>query len=160
MKVVFYDSNYFNVYLNKYYIKDINFRDSDDVESQFKKIFNNLKKNYKIDIKGFYDVDVYINDNYGVILEIEKEDIDFISMKDESVDMRIKFKMNSKFLYEIDDFFIINDLNKEDADIYYHNNKFYIDLKKELNLKDMMRLIENSKIIYNNIDTILFDKKM
>ena len=74
MKII--NDEIIKIYLNKDYLKYKNY-DISKIEDSFKQIFETLKYCYNIEINGFYDIDVYIDKNYGIIIEMKKEDIDF-----------------------------------------------------------------------------------
>lgn len=112
MKII--NDEIMKIYLNKDYLKYKNYNIS-KIEENFKQIFETLKYCYNIEINGFYDIDVYIDKNYGIIIEMKKEDIDFDFY--DQVDMKISFH-NQKFLYQIDDI-------KKYKKIYKYKNKFY-----------------------------------
>lgn len=112
MKII--NDEIMKIYLNKDYLKYKNYNIS-KIEGNFKQIFETLKYCYNIEINGFYDIDVYIDKNYGIIIEMKKEDIDFDFY--DQVDMKISFH-NQKFLYQIEDI-------KRNKKIYKYKNKFY-----------------------------------
>lgn len=112
MKII--NDEIMKIYLNKDYLKYKNYNIS-KIEENFKQIFETLKYCYNIEINGFYDIDVYIDKNYGIIIEMKKEDIDFDFY--DQVDMKISFH-NQKFLYQIEDI-------KRNKKIYKYKNKFY-----------------------------------
>lgn len=135
MKIV--NDEIMKIYLNKDYLKYKNYNIS-KIEENFKQIFETLKYCYNIEINGFYDIDVYIDKNYGIIIEMKKEDIDFDFY--DQVDMKISFH-NQKFLYQIDDI-------KKYKKIYKYKNKFYT------NKYD----IEHSIPIYKTNDILKYAK--
>lgn len=135
MKII--NDEIMKIYLNKDYLKYKNYNIS-KIEENFKQIFETLKYCYNIEINGFYDIDVYIDKNYGIIIEMKKEDIDFDFY--DQVDMKISFH-NQKFLYQIEDI-------KRNKKIYKYKNKFYT------NKYD----IEHSIPIYKTIDIFKYAK--
>ena len=52
---------------------------------------------------GYYDVTIYINDIYGIIIDIEKDDDEYIKIFGDTVDMKITFKFDSSFYYKLDE---------------------------------------------------------
>ena len=54
---------------------NVNLNEKKDLEKYFQDFFLKLKETYKININGFYEVNIYIDDTYGAALEIEKEEI-------------------------------------------------------------------------------------
>lgn len=131
-------------------IKGIDFTDKNDLQEYFKDLFVNLKNNYNININGYYYINVFKDKYYGIILEMNKEEIDYIEYLDGQVDMNIVIDNNDIFLYEMNDYFnldnsIINNLN-----IYKYNNKIYVELINKISNINMAKLLEFSNIIYGN----------
>lgn len=91
-------------------------------------VLKNLKY-YDIDLKESYDIKLYLNKYYGIILEIKENDNNIKS---------INILKNVLFLYEVED-----PLDYLDNEIYYYDNDFYVNLKK-----DNIKIFENSNIIY------------
>lgn len=153
MKIVSLDENCMTIFLNKYYLKNLNFDIKSDLETYFKNLFLRLNKYYNINITGYYNIDVYIDENYGLIIKLIKEDVQYYDYFDNQIDMRISLK-NKKFLYGVNDLFDISNL--ADFEIYLYNGKYYIDLlENNISDIDMMKLIEFSDIVYDNtIDNI------
>ena len=144
MKIVINSNDDFILFFNK--LNDISL--DDNYEEEFKKIFLKLKRYYSINISGFYNVYVYIDNYYGTILRVIKDEFDLYYKQ---IDMHITIE-NINFLYKVSDYFFIKNLNN--YNIYYYNSCFYLEIIEKLIDKDMMNLIENSEIIYNDIDII------
>ena len=127
-------SNTIIVYLldNKKYNKD------SDIKKMLIKVFDNLEKYYDITFTSDYNLDLYINRYYGMILEI-KENEDFIY--DDIVNLKLNVLRDTLFLYEVDD-----PLEYINYEIYYYNDKFYVNAKRE-----DINLIENSNLVYGDI---------
>ena len=102
------------------------------------KVFDNLEKYYGITFTSDYNLDLYINRYYGMILEI-KENEDFIY--DKIVNLKLNVLRDTLFLYEVDD-----PLEYINYEIYYYNDKFYVNAKRE-----DINLIENSNLVYGDI---------
>ena len=101
-------------------------------------VFDNLKKYYNITFDSDYNLELYINRYYGMILEI-KENEDFIY--DDIVNLKLNVLRDTLFLYEVDD-----PLEYINYEIYYYNDKFYVNAKRE-----DINLIENSNLVYGDI---------
>jgi len=147
MKLELFNLNNITVYLNNEYLKKINFDLKNNVEQQFKKLFIKIKNIYNIEMSGYYEVIVYINDIYGMIIEIEKDNDEYIKLFGDTVDMKITFKFDSSIFYKLDEYknFDINNYN-----LYYYNDNFYIELNDKINYINYLNLIENSDIIYGD----------
>ena len=90
MKIEKISENSFNVYLNKFYLKNSDLETKTDLEEYFKSFFLTLKKYYHISMEGFYVIQVYQDSYYGMVLHIVKEDFEYFDL--EVVDMRIRLK--------------------------------------------------------------------
>lgn len=127
-------SNTIIVYLldNKKYNED------SDIKKILINVFDNLEKYYDITFTSDYNLELYINRYYGMILEI-KENEDFIY--DDIVNLKLNVLRDTLFLYEVDD-----PLEYIKYEIYYYNDKFYVNAKRE-----DINLIENSNLVYGDI---------
>ena len=146
MKIDFIDNTYI-VYLNKYNTIDMDFSNTKALERDLKSLLLRLKKHYKIDIKGYYNIIVYLDKYYGAVLKIE-EDNDYYDYFDDTITVRMK-KVKSKFLYEVDDIsYIDNYIDK--FKINNRDNKIYLTIINELNSYEYLNLLETSRIIYDS----------
>ena len=145
MKVDFINNTYI-VYLNKYNIIDMDFSNTQVLEKDLKNLLLRLKRHYKIDIKGYYNITVYIDNHYGAVLKIE-EDNDYYDYFDDSIAIRMK-KVKSKFLYEIDDISYIDDYIDK-FKISIKDNKIYLTINNGLNEYEYLNLLEISNIVYD-----------
>ena len=135
------------VFLNKYYINNQNYDDIKVIEKELKALFKKLEK-HDIKIKGYYDVFVYKDNNYGIIIELIENNLGYEDFND-IVDMRIIIK-NVKFLYQIDDIIKL-DIK---YNLYSYKNNLYIEILDKIDNKNMSHLLEYSKIIYKDMDII------
>lgn len=129
-------SKFGNDYLIKIYkeeIKDINIYDIDDIYTLIKLIIKKIIKNNNI--SGNYQINIYTNDIYGMIIEFNK-------IKENSyIDLKINITIDSIFLYKTNN----NYLNTNNT-IYYYKNNYYI-LPKDNNIN----LLEVEEVLYGNI---------
>lgn len=127
-------SNTIIVYLldNKKYNED------SDIKKILINVFDNLEKYYNITFTSDYDLELYINRYYGMILEITENE-DFIY--DDIVNLKLNVLRDTLFLYEVDD-----PLEYINYEIYYYNDKFYVNAKRE-----DINLIEDSNLVYGDI---------
>ena len=145
MKIDFINNTYI-VYLNRYNIIDMDFSNTKALERDLKNLLLRLKKYYKIEIKGYYNITVYMDKYYGAVLKIE-ENNDYYDYFDDSIEVRMK-KVKSKFLYEIDDISYI-ETYIDKFKISIDNNKVYLTIDNELNEYEYLKLLEVSNIIYD-----------
>ena len=127
-------SNTIIVYLldNKKYNED------SDIKKILINVFDNLEKYYNITFTSDYNLELYINRYYGMILEITENE-DFIC--DDIVNLKLNILRDTLFLYEVDD-----PLEYINYEIYYYNDKFYVNAKRE-----DINLIEDSNLVYGDI---------
>lgn len=115
MKVEYINNDEYIVYVNNLYYTF----DKNNIDNILKKILKRLKKIYDIQIYSTFNVECYVDDNYGIVLEIKRE-YDPFNLYSKKTDLNINYNYTN-FLYEVDDYFINSD-NK-----YIFNNKIYID---------------------------------
>ena len=121
-----------------YLLDNKKYNEDSDIKKMLIKVFDNLEKYYGITFNSDYNLDLYINRYYGMILEI-KENEDFIY--DDIVNLKLNVLRDTLFLYEVDD-----PLEYINYEIYYYNDKFYVNAKNE-----DINLIENSNLVYGDI---------
>jgi len=145
MSIKFIDNLILDIYIKRELVSNIDFNNKDDLEKYLKKLFKTLKNKYEVMIEGFYDITVYIDKFYGVIFHLEKEDIDYYDYFKNQVDMRLITK-DTEFMYLVDDIpeYLINKVN-----VCVKGDNIYLKLKEKLTNLEMMKLIENSKLVYN-----------
>lgn len=156
MKIEKYDNKYI-IYLNKDY-KKINIKDKINIENDFRELFLNLRKNYNIKLVGYYNIYIYENKHYGLVIEIENEDLEYYDYFDDELDMKITILENQTFIYEI-----LNDSKEilSKYNIIKNKDKLYVKLDNDISNIEMGILLENSKIIYKDaVDIIKGAKKI
>ena len=119
----------FNEYLGNFNIFDVN-----DIKVFFSELFKKLIKKYNL--HGLIDAYLYINNDYGMIIELYELDSYF-----DNIDVRIKINFSDLFLVNIDNKDIL-----DYEDVYYYNDKFYGNYK---NISDSEVLYKNTKDIIN-----------
>lgn len=121
-----------------YLLDNKKYNEYSDIKKILINVFDNLEKYYNITFTSDYNLELYINRYYGMILEI-KENEDFIY--DDIVNLKLNVLRDTLFLYEVDD-----PLEYINYEIYYYNDKFYVNAKRE-----DINLIENSNLVYGDI---------
>ena len=121
------------------YLLDNNkYNEDSDIKKILINVFDNLEKYYNITFTTDYNLELYINRYYGMILEItENENLIY----DDIVNLKLNVLRDTLFLYEVDD-----PLEYINYEIYYYNDKFYVNAKRE-----DINLIENSNLVYGDI---------
>ena len=125
--------DYFLIRVSNDMVKNINIFDMESIKELFKSIIDKLRKKY--DLHGLVDVDVYVNNSYGMIIEMR-----MLADYFDEIDMKIKMHLNSLFLTEISS----NDV-LDYEDVYYYRDKFY---------GNYLGLVD-SNIIYKDTDDII-----
>lgn len=146
MSIKFIDNLILDIYIKKTQANDIDFKVQKDLEKYLKKLFKILKNKYCIIIEGLYEITVYIDKYYGVVLHLEKEDLEYYDYFKNQIDMRI-VTIETEFMYLVDDI-PRNILNK--VKVYIKDNDIYLKIKEELTQLEMMELMENSKVVFDN----------
>lgn len=125
---------------NKITVQIITQKEISNINDYIKKVILTLKRKHKVDIFGFYKVNVYINNKIGIIIDIIKDhDIDYIN---DLLDLKIKVYNNSPMFLEFDDYVF-----KEKKDLIIKNNNYYLEVTK-IEKNELLKLIEFCKIIY------------
>ncbi|MDD3392368.1 MAG: hypothetical protein PHE54_02405 [Bacilli bacterium] len=147
MKIIL-DNDNIEIFLNKYMdlFKDLD--DKDNIEEYFRTLFVKLKKYYNIKMLGFYNITIYNNSNYGMVIKIENDNFDYCDYFGNQIDMKISIEKDSVFLYKIGDILCLEDNILSKVNIYNFRGNLYASIKETLTLKEMAYLIENSDIIY------------
>lgn len=144
MKLVFYDDSKWIVFMNNLVAPKMNFEDREELEQYFRNLFLKLKESYELKIQGYYNIDIYLDSLYGVIIEIEKEEMDYFEYDENQVDMRICIHETS-ILYELEEYI---PMDHDTYHIIWYDNKWYVKLKQKINDICLGRLLEYAKIHY------------
>lgn len=105
--------DYFLIKVYQDELKNFNIFDIEDVKNFFQIVFQKLKNKYEM--RGLIDIDVYVNLDYGMIIEIHP-----ICKYFDEIEIKIHMHLDSIFLIQID---MNNILDYED--VYYYKGKFY-----------------------------------
>ena len=145
MNIKYIDELTFDIYIKNQLIENINFDNKEDIEKYLKKLFKILNQKYKIIIEGFYNITIYIDKYYGIVIHLEKENLEYYEYYKNQVDMRL-ITVHTDFMYLVNDIpkSIINKIKLQIKD-----NNIYIKIINKLNDLEMMKLMEFSEIVYN-----------
>jgi len=148
------DDNKIIVFLNKKETQGLDFNNENKLESYFKSLFLKLKELYDIEIIGYYNIDIYKDNFYGIILEIENEILDYCDYFNQ-VDMKINVFETNSFLYEIG-FEQIPENIKSKTLCYKNLDKIYLMIKENIDDITLAKMLEFSNIVYGDLtDEIL-----
>ena len=153
MKIVINDDNNLIIYINKMYLKDIDFNNNLELEKYFKNILSKLNYYYNITVNGYYELDIYTDPLYGIIIELEKLENDYFDYYDDEVELHIVIH-NTNFLYELEDYFF-NFKIKNKLDYYLYKNHIFVKIKMKLNEYEFGNLLEYSNINYKDNENII-----
>ncbi len=117
------------------------FDDINLLNKKIKELFIKIIKTYHLNFFGYSVVNIYHNDYYGSILEIEK--IYNSDFNIDIMDLKVIIHKNVDFFLEIDD-----DLYVDSSDFTINNDKYYINLSK---INNIYKYIEYGKIVYKNV---------
>lgn len=146
MKFQIIDNNKYIIIVKKERIKEFDWHIKSQLEKYLKNIFLKINKIYNINLKGYFDVNVYVDKYYGIVIEVMKECIDYYENFN-NIDLQINV-IDKDFLYEVEDISILKSFFNS-LKIYSYNGKYIVQIKKELDKLSKYILLENSKIIYN-----------
>lgn len=148
MKIEYISLNEIIIFLfnNKY---NLNIHKEENIEKFLRQLFSQLRDYYSINIEGYYEVNIYVDYNYGLVLSLKKQQLDYYDYFKNQVDMKIIIH-KEHFLYLIDNY----SFNKDIFDIYKLDSNIYLCPKHKISRNDLARLIENSVIIYDSEDII------
>lgn len=127
-----------NIYIIKLIGNKLNTYDPNILEQITTKIIkkiNNLKNNIHLEF--------YSDERYGTIIKLTDYKSKYTIIKEKTV--KITIHTESPFLYQIDYFNINNNYKKN---IYYYNNKFYIEINNNITDKEYLKLLEEAEVIY------------
>lgn len=136
-------------FLNKIYLDNVDIKDESLIEKKLIKLINKIQKQYNIDLNGYYNVYIYKDKNYGLIIEMEKEKLDYLDYFNNQIELNIEI-IEDTFLYKIDNIFTIDKTFLEKLIIYINKDEIYLKIKENINDIELGQIIENSQIIYGN----------
>ena len=128
------NDNKYIIKLFKNRMKSVDIFDIDDISELFKDVLLKLKTKYNV--SGFCLIEVFVNEYYGMIVEVDNND-----KYGNDIDVKIRFHVDSLFMNEINDW----DIDNCD-DCYLYNDKYYTTYKdindSEVIYKDAFKIIE------------------
>ena len=139
----FFGDENITIFLNNYYIKNLDMNNKENIE----KFIKQISEKYNIKLFGYYDVQIYYDKNYGIIIKIKKEELEYIDYFNQSFGMNIEIIENS-FLYKIEDILPMKNIENKYI-IRKLQDSFYIELKVPSSI-DFGIILENSEIIYGD----------
>ena len=142
------------VFLDKVYLQSLDLTDKNQIEKKLIKIINKIQNKHHIDLNGYYNVFIYKDNNYGFIIDMQKEEIEYLDYFNNQLELNIEV-IEDSFLYKINDIFLLNKSFLKKFIIYKNKDTIYLKAKDSLNDLELGTILENGKIIYgkeaNNI---------
>lgn len=153
MKIESIGNDSYILFLSNDYIGTIDFDSKEEIGLYLKKIIVLLKNRYDLVLRGFYEVNIYINEKIGLFIEIENiEDYDFMT---EDIDLRIVVHFDSDVYFKTDNYDVISNYSR----IKFLNDNYYVSVE-DISVNDIVKLIESGDFIYgdscNKIDRGIF----
>ena len=149
MHLEYIDDNNFKLYIHdEKKIIEID-KIKDNPEQFFKNIFLKLKNKYHMRLNGLYKIDLYVCNNYGIVVELKHEDDEFYDDYIEGVDLKIKINDDCETLFEIEDVLLTK--NMKNINIFLYKNKYYLMFVNKPSKKELFTILEHSKVIYGKI---------
>lgn len=150
MKVESTGNDSYVLFLSTDYIGTIAFDSKEEIGLYLKDIIVLLRKRYGLVLKGFYEVNIYINEKVGMFIEIENiDDYDFLI---EEIDLKIIIHFDSEVYFKTNNYDFISNYSS----IKFLDNNYYINVV-DINDNDIIKLIEFGEFVYgdgcNKIDS-------
>ena len=145
MKVVCAD-DIVSLYINKVYFQNFDFSDKGFLESYLKNVLKMLGNRYDLNFDGFYDVNIYVDDTYGVIVDVIREELEYFDYFTNQIQTNIKV-IETSFLYEL---FDLPAIDREMLDVYKISDKIYVKIKNQMDVFMVGKLFEMSRVVYGN----------
>lgn len=148
MKLESNSDNSYVVFLNAKYIDNINYSSKEEIGPFLKKTIVKLKSIYNLTLKGFYEVNFYINKKIGIFIELNRvEEYDFDTS---DVDLKIIVHFDNTCYFKTDNYDYISDYSK----IKYLKEYYYLNVE-DVDETDIIKISEFGEFIYGDNLNIL-----
>ncbi len=137
------------IFLDKIYLQKLKLNNPKTMEKKLIKLINKIQNQNNINLNGYYNVYLYKDDNYGLIIDMQKENLEYLDYFNNQIELNIEI-IEDTFLYKVDDIFNIskNLLNK--FIIYKVSEDIYIKVKKEITSIELGIILENAEVVYGS----------
>lgn len=135
------------IFLDKLYLNNIDLKDYNLIEKKLIKLINKIQNKYLIDLNGYYNVYIYKDENYGIIIYMQKEELEYIDYLNEQLEFNIEV-IEDSFLYKIDDILRLEKPLLNKFIIYKNKDNLYLKPKEKISNIELGIILENSEIIY------------
>ena len=142
MRIESASNNDYSIFINSLYINDLAVNTKEEVGDFLKDLIVRLKNTYSITLKGFYEVEVYINRIIGMYIKMNKiKKFDFYM---DEIDLKIDINFNSRVYYKTLDYFIISKYKG----IKIKDGYYYISIDT-IDNNDINSLVEHGTFDFN-----------
>lgn len=149
MKIEVNGKNGYKIFINREYIKEVNFEEKDSISEFVKKYLIKIKD--KLKLRGFYKVKVFPHKKLGLYLDIKQlEELEFSN----NIDLRIIISLDEKFFFETDDYFLVSKY----SNVRYLDGKFYCLIDDYFD--EILEIVEFGDIIYGEEVINLLNKSI
>ena len=142
------------IFLDKIYLHTLDLTNQNLIEKKLIKLINKIQNKYNINLNGYYNVFIYKDNNYGLIIDMQKEELEYLDYFNNQIELNIEV-IEDSFLYIIEDIFWLNKSILNKCIIYKNGDTIYLKAKDNLNNFELGIILENGEIIYgkqaNNI---------
>ena len=142
------------IFLDKIYLHTLDLTNQNLIEKKLIKLINKIQNKYSIDLNGYYNVFIYKDNNYGLIIDMQKEELEYLDYFNNQIELNIEV-IEDSFLYKIEDIFWLNKSILNKCIIYKNGDTIYLKAKDNLNNFELGIILETGEIIYgkqaNNI---------
>ena len=135
------------IFLDKIYLKKLNLTDQNLLEKKLIKLINKIQNKFTLDLNGYYNVYIYKDKNYGLIIDMQKEDIEYLDYFNNQIELNIEV-IEESFLYKVEDVFNITKSILDKFIIYKNGDTIYLKAKEKINNIELGIILENGEIIY------------
>ncbi len=150
MRIDIIDENNFVLFIiDKKIIPDL---EEEEISEYLKKVFLKIKDKYNIDIYGYYNVTIFLDNNYGMIIKLNHED-EYISYYDKQIEMKIVIA-DTEIFYKIENINMLSNEILKLGELYLYKDELHFRLVKDISFMELGHLIENSRILYESTSEI------
>ena len=140
MRVEYSDGDYL-FFINSRYIKELDYTSKEEIGKYIKEMLLLYKKIYNIELSGFYDANVYLNEKVGMYIEINK-DKKYDFYKDE-VNLKISIYYDKCFYFKTYMYEVISKYKWK-----FINDYYYVKVD-DINSDDIINLVEYGNFVYD-----------
>lgn len=135
------------IFLDKIYLHTIDLTNQNLIEKKLIKLINKIQNKYKIDLNGYYNVFIYKDNNYGLIIDMQKEELEYLDYFNNQIEMNSEV-IEDSFLYKIEDIFRLDKKISQKFITYKNKENIYLKAKNKLTAIELGIILENGEIIY------------